>query len=147
VERRDPREEEILMRLRHVTLGGATVVFCLALLSGQLLPRGCDAGQGLDPVTRAKADIDAFIHALGLYRVYEKRYPTTDEGLEVLKGTAKRLDGYLEEFPELDPWGNPYTYVFDGPKPLVTSLGADGMEGGEGIDADIRSDNLAGYGW
>ena len=45
-----------------------------------------------------------------------------------------------------DPWGNEYVYIspgVDGPFDLY-SLGADGAEGGEGTDADIRwrdSDN------
>jgi general secretion pathway protein G len=96
-------------------------------------------------VARAKADIDAFMHALSLYRIDKKRYPTTNEGLEALKeGSAKHPGGYLDNFPELDPWGNPYEYVYDGGKPLIICLGADGMEGGEGFDEDIRSDNLSG---
>jgi general secretion pathway protein G len=41
-----------------------------------------------------------------------------------------------------DPWGNPYIYEVPGHNGLpfgLTSLGADGMEGGEGNDRDINS--------
>jgi general secretion pathway protein G len=95
--------------------------------------------------TRAKTDIDAFMYALNLYRIDKKHYPTTSQGLEALKeGSAKHPDGYLDNFPERDPWGNQYEYFYDGGKPLIICLGNDGMEGGDGYDADIRSDNLSG---
>jgi general secretion pathway protein G len=40
-----------------------------------------------------------------------------------------------------DPWDNPYIYVSPGVYGDydIISLGADGEEGGEGNDADIRS--------
>ena len=37
-----------------------------------------------------------------------------------------------------DPWGNRYVYVLTGPQRFsLASLGADGVEGGEGAAADI----------
>lgn len=51
--------------------------------------------------------------------------------------------GFLSEgkLPN-DPWDNPYFYELEGRKFIIYSLGADGIEGGEGVDADIRSDQL-----
>ena len=47
-------------------------------------------------------------------------------------------NGYMGKIPT-DPWGNPYVYVSPGQKtPFeIMSLGADGLEGGEGENADI----------
>ncbi|MBK7643712.1 MAG: type II secretion system protein GspG [Planctomycetes bacterium] len=61
------------------------------------------------------------------------------------------MDGRLvlrdgEDRVLLDPWKRPYVYVEPTPEhplPRVLSLGADGMEGGEGEDADIDSDQLS----
>lgn len=94
-------------------------------------------------VTAAKSDINAVAQALDMYKMDNFRYPTTDMGLEALvkqPPEAKNWPqgGYLPTVPK-DPWGNPYVYLspgVGGPYDL-TSLGADGREGGEGYDADI----------
>ena len=46
--------------------------------------------------------------------------------------------GYLAETP-MDPWGRPYLYLSPGENRDVDiySLGADGLPGGEGQNADI----------
>jgi len=49
-----------------------------------------------------------------------------------------RSDGYVRRLPE-DPWGTPYQYRMPGEHGRVDvySLGADGVPGGEGQDADL----------
>jgi general secretion pathway protein G len=43
----------------------------------------------------------------------------------------------------LDPWGTPFLYLKLDTKAYVTmSLGANGAPGGDGEDADIRSDEI-----
>lgn len=96
-------------------------------------------------VTAAKTNLQGIRNALDLYKMDNYRFPTTDQGLEALvkePADAKNWPqgGYLRsnEVP-VDPWGNPYVYLAPGtdmPYDLK-SLGADGKEGGEGIDADI----------
>ncbi|MFH0946438.1 MAG: type II secretion system protein GspG [Planctomycetota bacterium] len=50
-----------------------------------------------------------------------------------------RLDR-AEGIDPLDPWGRPYRYRRTDPlEAEVVSLGADGMEGGIGLDADLVS--------
>ena len=46
--------------------------------------------------------------------------------------------GYLEQLP-FDPWGRPYLYLSPGENGAVDiyTLGADGLSGGEGQNADI----------
>lgn len=96
-------------------------------------------------VSRAKQDIRAIETALNLYRLDNYRYPTTDEGLEMLVAGGNTEGGrqYLRRLP-VDPWNNPYQYVQPGRRGEfdLYSLGANGQEGGEGIDAEIGNWDL-----
>ena len=52
---------------------------------------------------------------------------------------------YTVEPVPVDPWGNEYIYRVPGPEGRdfdIISLGADGREGGEGADADIKLSDL-----
>ncbi len=99
-------------------------------------------------VTRARADIRTIDNALNLYRLDNFRYPSTDEGLEALvtnpgEASAANWKQYLRSVPT-DPWNNEYQYASPGRQGdyEVFTLGANGQEGGEGIDADIGTWNL-----
>lgn len=99
-------------------------------------------------VTRAKADIRAIDNALNLYRLDNFRYPSTDEGLQALVTNpgdtiAPNWKQYLRSVPA-DPWNNEYQYLSPGQQGDfdIFSLGADGQEGGEGINADIGNWDL-----
>lgn len=99
-------------------------------------------GQDKALITKANADIRTLSQAVDLYRMDTLRYPSTEDGLEVLltapKAASYRTEGYIRSMP-LDPWGNPYYYLYPGEKGTfdVFSLGADGRRGGEGLNADI----------
>ena len=97
-------------------------------------------------VTVARTDIRTIAGALELYRLDNRTYPTTSQGLEALAREPASAPqpvnwaagGYLPDVPA-DPWGQPYLYRSpgaDAPFDLV-SLGADGAPGGEGAAADI----------
>jgi general secretion pathway protein G len=106
---------------------------------------------GKAQVNKAKADIQAIETGLTLYRLDNFKYPSTDLGLNALVQRPNdptvrhwREGGYLRRI-SLDPWGNPYQYVFPGTHGLeydLYTLGADGQEGGEGENADIGNWNL-----
>jgi general secretion pathway protein G len=53
--------------------------------------------------------------------------------------------GYLKgsSVPK-DPWGNDYLYKVTGRRFEIISLGADGKEGGTGVDADLSSEGTGG---
>ncbi len=78
-------------------------------------------------------------------------YPTTDQGLDALvkKPTAGRdcknydPEGYIKggKLPN-DGFGQPFAYEGDGNRYILKSLGNDSAEGGEGIDADISSNDV-----
>jgi general secretion pathway protein G len=101
--------------------------------------------------TKATVDIKAIETALNLYRLDNGVYPSTEQGLEALvaKPTTGIIpknwkeDGYLDKVPK-DPWGNLFVYLCPGVHKEfdLVSLGADGVEGGEGKDADIQNWNL-----
>jgi len=114
------------------------VITILAILSTLAISR---FGGALDStkIKAAKAKIALFETNLERYYIMFDQYPTTEEGLqklaeaEVIKNTKDAL---------IDPWGNPYNYRYPGifsKGPEIWSFGADGKEGGEGVNADINN--------
>ena len=84
--------------------------------------------------------------ALKMFKADNGRYPTTEEGLEALMKNPSPEDlpnyaksGYLEDnnLPK-DPWGHPFIYLEEDNNPELISLGADGKEGGNKENKDIR---------
>jgi general secretion pathway protein G len=101
-------------------------------------------------ITKARVDITNLETALKLYKLDNGVYPTTEQGLQALveapeTGTTPRNwreGGYLEKnrVPK-DPWGNDFVYLSPGVNGDfdLSSYGADGLAGGEGINADINN--------
>lgn len=92
----------------------------------------------------AKMEIAKICQALDTYYTAYDRYPTNDEGLDLLvEPSDKFVEGLLNKVPT-DPWGNPYEYNQPGREAPyeVICYGADGREGGDMANRDIRSDNL-----
>ncbi len=92
----------------------------------------------------AKAEIANMVKALESFYADQGRYPSNDEGLEILvDGTSSFPDGFLPKIAK-DPWDRLYEYVSPGRESVyeVMCLGADGKEGGEGADRDISSESL-----
>jgi general secretion pathway protein G len=92
----------------------------------------------------AKVEIAKIVQALDTFYSMHNRYPTNEEGLEILtKKSQEFSDGLLSKTPQ-DPWKRPYQYINPGRNGgyEVLTLGADGREGGEGADADVSSEML-----
>ena len=89
----------------------------------------------------ARADISTVSGALETFYTLHDRYPTNEEGLEVLATPTPRMSEPLLNKVPKDPWGRAYVYNSPGRETPyeVMTLGADGREGGEGTDADIGS--------
>jgi len=90
--------------------------------------------------------IDSYKNALGIYELDNGMFPTTEQGLQALRTAPQSVTGwegpYLKLDIPLDPWKHPYVYKFPGEhgdEPDITSYGADGQPGGDGINADIVS--------
>jgi len=121
------------------------VVAILAILAAVVVPRVMDE-PAKARAAKVKQDIRAIESALDLYKLDNYRYPTTDQGLEALVSKPSsgpeaknyKEGGYLRDLPK-DPWGNPYQYLNPGEHGEVDvySLGADGVPGGEGANADV----------
>jgi general secretion pathway protein G len=87
--------------------------------------------------------IKNFGRALNLLRIEGGEYPVDLEALRVKPDNLPNWAGpYLPQDIPLDPWGREYLYKYPGDHgdvPDIVSLGADGVEGGEGTNADIVS--------
>lgn len=102
-------------------------------------------------INSAKIQIKSLSDRLKEFRRDCGFYPTTDQGFDALieKPTGGREcrryapGGYIEggKIPR-DPWDNEFIYESDGKTFTIMTLGNDGMEGGEGADADISSRDL-----
>jgi general secretion pathway protein G len=120
------------------------VVFIVGLLATLVAPRLMGRTDEARRV-KATADLATIAQALDLYRLDSGGYPTTPQGLAALvtRPTSApipakwREGGYVDQLPP-DPWGNAYVYVATGDRFLLKSLGADGVEGGEGNAADVE---------
>lgn len=123
------------------------VVVILSILALVILPRIIDRPDQAR-VARVQSDLAVISSAVKLYRLDNFRYPTTEQGLRALveRPTSEPAprnwagNGYLDRLPK-DPWGGGYQYLSPGVHGEfdVFTLGADGVAGGEGIDADIGS--------
>ena len=92
----------------------------------------------------AKVQINTFVQAVETFYTTYDRYPSNDEGLEVLQEKDEEIgEALIRSIPD-DPWGNRYEYISPGrTEPFeIVCYGADNREGGSGADRDIRSDEL-----
>lgn len=121
------------------------VMAIIGLLAAYVGPKYF-AQLGKSEQTTAKAQIESFSKALGLFRLHTGRFPTTAEGLNSLMVKPANVRGwngpYLEKEIPLDPWSNKYTYKFpgsDGKDFDIISYGSDGQPGGTDTAADITN--------
>ena len=141
--RLSPLKGDYLRGNRGVTLIELLVVIVIlgliAALAGQQLFGKLDKARR----TSAKNQITELEGALDLFRLDAGRYPSTEEGLQALRtkpSGVQNWDGpYLKKDLPADPWGKAYVYRRPGAHGDfdLLSLGADGLEGGEGDAGDI----------
>lgn len=94
----------------------------------------------------AASQIEAFTRAIGAFRLDVGRFPTSEEGLAVLRAAPADLPKwngpYLDKPVPADPWDRPYSYRAPGTEGRdydIVSLGKDGAPGGSGDAADITN--------
>lgn len=97
-------------------------------------------------VKSAKIQIGEISNAIEMYSLDCGSYPTNDAGLGALTSSPSGCPNwgptpYIKKKSLLkDPWGNDFVYErISGSEFELLSLGADGQEGGEGLDADISN--------
>ena len=131
---------------RGITLIELLVVVTIIALFAALVGPRLFKQTGRAKLTAAKAQINSFQTALGVYKLDTGQFPATEQGLAALRKQpdgVQRWDGpYLPQDIPLDPWGREYVYKYPGEhgdEPDIQSLGADGQPGGSGEDADVMS--------
>lgn len=138
-----------LRRVRGFTLIEVMVVIViLGILAALVVPKVMGRPDEAR-IVAARQDIASIMQALKLYKLDNRRYPTTEQGLPALVArpvvapVPDNWKSYLEKLPN-DPWGKPYQYLNPGLRGEidVISYGADNQPGGEGADADIGSWSL-----
>lgn len=123
------------------------VVFIIGLLSSVVLFNVLGARDDAQ-VKTAQTNITRISNALEQYSLDMYDYPTQQQGLEALveepddvpPGAFYRSGGYINRVP-VDPWGRDFVYERPGRNSGraydLYSLGADGQQGGEELNADI----------
>ena len=132
-------------------------IFCSEDSSASLL-----ASYGIGPVSAEEnhlAQVRKDLHQLQLalleYQADNSVLPTPAQGLNALVSASTtpplpmkfKAGGYIPELPN-DPWGRPYVYDNSGLGGGVTqqfklyTLGANGLRGGKGKNADVSLEHL-----
>jgi len=119
------------------------VIMIIALLASMVAP---NLFAKLDDAQKktTKSQLANLSTALDSFRLDFGRYPTTEEGLNILSiksSSLKHWNGpYLTKKLKADAWDHAYVYKVpgkDGNEYTLLSYGADGKEGGSDKNADI----------
>lgn len=126
------------------------VIVILGVLASLVVPNLLGNKERADQ-QKVVSDLTALENSLDMYKLDNGQYPSTQQGLQALVSKPDgepqprryRENGYIKRLPT-DPWGNEYQYLSPGEHGQVDiySLGADGVEGGEGNGVDIGNWNM-----
>ncbi len=120
------------------------VVVIMSILALVIVPRIIDRPDQAR-IARVQSDLATLSEAVELYRLDNLVYPSTEQGLEALVNAPvtdplpKNWSGpYIDRAPK-DPWDVAYQYLSPGVHGDydIFTFGADGVSGGDGVDADI----------
>lgn len=143
----DHLEEEDQQQSAHKGFSFLEIMIIIVIMAGIAAIVGPSLFQKLDEakIDQARIQMKSISAALDLYHLDNSTFPTTEQGLEAMmsKPEIGRIPNnwrgpYLKgsSVPK-DPWSRDYVYISNGTSIELTSLGADGEEGGEGSSADI----------
>lgn len=128
------------------TLTEILVVMAIIGLIAAVLTPNLVGQLGRSRAKAAQVQIETVATAVEMFRADVGRYPAQSEGLQGLVSQPADGEGwtgpYLTSARSLrDPWGNPMEYRRgeDGRTFAVLSLGADGQEGGDGLNRDLSA--------
>lgn len=149
------RRAAVAARAGYSLLEILVVLAIIALIASVVGPR-LFAQLDRSKTTTARLQIRSLEAALETMRIDIGRLPTEQEGLALLmQADPQQVPGwsgpYLDKALPSDPWARPYIYqppaaAADGTpgapeaRARVISYGADGQEGGSGVNADVNSD-------
>ena len=136
-----PRAPDNLHGPRGFTLIEILVVVVIIGILGAVIVPNLLSRPDQARITAAQTDLRQLANALDIYRLDNFHYPSTEQGLDALVDRPAGFpeprnwnpDGYIKALPS-DPWGSPYIYERRSSDFTLFSLGADGVEGGEGAE-------------
>jgi len=141
-------------RSRGLLLTGFTMIELMAVLIilgllATVLVRNFMGSTDKARVITTKANLKILHAAVMQYKMDTGQFPTEEDGLMALIEPPSEVEdrvepgGYLETTEiTKDGWGNEFyfeLYPESGKAFVIISWGADGEEGGEGYDADLKS--------
>ena len=124
------------------------VAMIIAMLAVFVVPRAFK-GLGKAKADIARGKIGILESGISRFQYDCGRIPTDDEGLEALLIAPADLEEkwggrYCKRSDLEDPWGNLFEYMAEGVINMgsydLICFGSDGVEGGEGENADIYND-------
>ena len=93
------------------------VVVILGILAATIIPQFMGTTQDAK-ISAAKSQVAELESALERFNLHMDRYPTTEEGLQVLvtapAGDEQKWRGPYVKKLRVDPWGNPFQYACPG---------------------------------
>ena len=122
------------------------VVVILGILAATIIPQFIGTAHDAK-VSVARANIVELESAVEKFYIHMDRYPSSEEGLEVLvtepADAESKWRGPYIKILRPDPWQKPYQYRSPGQHGSMTfdiwSRGADGADGGEAEASDISN--------
>jgi general secretion pathway protein G len=122
------------------------VLVIIGLLAGIVGPR-LFSNVDKSKITTARAQINVLSKAVDQLRLDIGRYPTSQEGLNLLlsppaDGTQGWSGPYLTKAVPVDPWGSPYHYASPGAHNAdydIMSYGPAKVPGGMGTNVEIHN--------
>lgn len=125
------------------------VILIIAILAAMVVPKVVGR-TGDAKISKAKADISSLSSSINAFRLDTGRYPSSEEGLQVLRVPPSDVSNwkgpYINKDIPMDPWNYEYIYEYPGAYGSesfnLLTYGADGQPGGEGEAADISEADL-----
>jgi general secretion pathway protein G len=115
------------------------VLVILGILAAVVVPKFTDRTRQAQ-IAKARTDIKAMEDAIEAFNVDNGRYPTPDEGINILVDNISDLQGWHGPYIkyQLDPWGNNYQYVYPGQyNPTSFDIICAGVDGNFNTEDDI----------
>jgi general secretion pathway protein G len=126
------------------TLTEILVVMAIIGLIAAVLTPNLIGQLGRSRAKTAQVQVETVAAAVEMFRADVGRYPAQSEGLQALIAQPADGDGWTGPYVRndrtlRDPWGAALDYrrSEDGRTFVVTSLGADGQVGGDGLNRDL----------
>jgi len=126
------------------TLTEILVVMAIIGLIAAVLTPNLMGQLGRSRAKAAQVQVESVAAAVEMFRSDVGRYPAQSEGLQALIAQPADSEGWTGPYVRndrtlRDPWGTAIEYrrSEDGRTFVVTSLGADGQAGGDGLNRDL----------